>query len=59
MSRVGIEPTIPVFHQGETVHALDRTATVLDLGSYKVYEKSSCGDVMSYDLLFLQTKNIY
>jgi hypothetical protein len=30
MSRVGLERTIPGFQRTETVHALDRTATVID-----------------------------
>jgi hypothetical protein len=29
MSRVGFEPTIPVFERAETVHALDRGANVI------------------------------
>jgi hypothetical protein len=29
MSEVGFEPTIPVFQQAKTVHALDRAATVI------------------------------
>jgi hypothetical protein len=29
MSRVGFEPTTPVFEQAKTVHALDRAATVV------------------------------
>jgi hypothetical protein len=28
MPRLGFEPTIPVFERAETVHALDRAATV-------------------------------
>jgi hypothetical protein len=28
MSRVGLEPTIPVLERAKTVHALDRAATV-------------------------------
>jgi hypothetical protein len=31
MLRVGFEPTIPVFERANTVHALDRAATVIDL----------------------------
>jgi hypothetical protein len=31
MPRVGFEPTIPVFEQSKTVHALDRAATVIDM----------------------------
>jgi hypothetical protein len=27
--QVGVEPTIPVFERGKTVHALDRAATVI------------------------------
>jgi hypothetical protein len=30
MHRLGFEPTIPVFEQGKTVHALDSAATVID-----------------------------
>jgi hypothetical protein len=30
MLRVGFEPKIPVFEPAKTVHALDRTATVID-----------------------------
>jgi hypothetical protein len=29
MPRVGFKPTIPVFEQAKTVHALDRAATVI------------------------------
>jgi hypothetical protein len=29
MTQVGFEPTIPVFKQVKTVHALDRTTTVI------------------------------
>jgi hypothetical protein len=29
MPRVGFEPTIPVFEQAKTFHALDRAATVI------------------------------
>jgi FAD synthase len=29
MPRVGLEPTIPDFERSETVHALDRAATVI------------------------------
>jgi hypothetical protein len=29
MSRVGFEPTIPVFERAKTVHALERAATVI------------------------------
>jgi hypothetical protein len=32
MSRVGFEPTIPVFEQAKTVHALDCAATVIVSG---------------------------
>jgi hypothetical protein len=31
MSRVGIEPTIPVFERAKMVYALDRAATVTDI----------------------------
>jgi hypothetical protein len=31
MPRVGFEPMIPVFERAKTVHALDRTATVIGL----------------------------
>jgi hypothetical protein len=31
MSRVGFEPTTPVFEQAKTVHALDRATTVISL----------------------------
>jgi hypothetical protein len=33
MLRVGFEPTIPVFEQAKTVHALDCAATVIDVES--------------------------
>jgi hypothetical protein len=33
MFRVGFEPTIPVFEQAKTIHALDREATII--GSYR------------------------
>jgi hypothetical protein len=35
MSRVGLEPTIPVFELARTVHTLDRVATVV--GSRSTY----------------------
>jgi hypothetical protein len=31
MPRVGLEPTIPVFKRANTVHALDRAATVIGI----------------------------
>jgi hypothetical protein len=31
MSRVGFEPTNPVFERAKTVHALDRRATAMGL----------------------------
>jgi hypothetical protein len=31
MHRDGFEPTIPVFEQAKTVHAIDRAATVISL----------------------------
>jgi hypothetical protein len=31
MPHVGFEPTIPMFEQAKTVHALDRAATVISL----------------------------
>jgi hypothetical protein len=34
MPRVGLEPTIPLFELAKTVHALDNTATVLDIFPY-------------------------
>jgi hypothetical protein len=36
MSRVGSEPTIPLFERAKTVHALDRAAAVI--GLYKIAE---------------------
>jgi hypothetical protein len=33
MSRVGVEPTIPMFKREKTVHVLDRAATVIDVPS--------------------------
>jgi hypothetical protein len=33
MPRVEIEPTIPVFERAKTVHALDRSATVIGRNS--------------------------
>jgi hypothetical protein len=35
MSRVGVEPTIPVFERAKMVHALDRAATVIGTNKYK------------------------
>jgi hypothetical protein len=32
VTQVGLEPTIPVFQRQKTVHALDRAASVIDLG---------------------------
>jgi hypothetical protein len=37
MHRAGFEPTIPVFEQAKTVHALARTATVTGYPKYVVY----------------------
>jgi hypothetical protein len=34
MPQVGFEPTIPAFERVNTVHALDRAATVIVLRSY-------------------------
>jgi hypothetical protein len=34
MPQVGLEPTIPVFERAKTVHALDRTTTVIGLVDY-------------------------
>jgi hypothetical protein len=34
MPRVGSEPTIPVFQRAQTVHALDRAATVIGIMIY-------------------------
>jgi hypothetical protein len=31
MSRVGVEPTTPVFERANTVHTLDRAATVIGM----------------------------
>jgi hypothetical protein len=38
MSRVGLEPTIPVFERAKTVHAVDSAATVVGhrKGNYRV-----------------------
>jgi hypothetical protein len=36
MSRVGLEPTTPVFERVKTVHASDRAATVIGSYSYVV-----------------------
>jgi hypothetical protein len=36
MPPVGFEPTIPVFEQAKTVHALDIAATVI--GSVNIYQ---------------------
>jgi hypothetical protein len=38
MSRVGFEPTIPVFEREKTIHALDRAATVI--GSELLYKNN-------------------
>jgi hypothetical protein len=35
MPQVGFESTIPVFQQPETVHALDRAATVIDSHNFQ------------------------
>jgi hypothetical protein len=34
MPRVGFEPTAPLFEREETVHALDRAATVIGTTTY-------------------------
>jgi hypothetical protein len=36
MSRVGFEPTIPVFERAKTVHALDRAATMIGYTSLTI-----------------------
>jgi hypothetical protein len=40
MSWVGFEPTIPVFKQAKTFHAIDRTTTVIGQFMYRVHEMS-------------------
>jgi hypothetical protein len=35
MHQAGFEPTIPVFEQAESVHALDRGATVIGNSEYR------------------------
>jgi hypothetical protein len=39
MSRVGFEPTTPVFERAKTVHAWDRAATVIGFNDYYMREK--------------------
>jgi hypothetical protein len=39
MTQLGFEPTIPMFEQTKTVHALDRAATVI--GTIRNYEPMS------------------
>jgi hypothetical protein len=43
MPRVGFQPTIPVFERAKTVHALNRTATVIDR---KYSESQTMGNVV-------------
>jgi hypothetical protein len=46
MPSVGFKPTIPVFEQAETFHALDRTATVIGSVYYFLFAPT-------YDVGFL------
>jgi hypothetical protein len=39
--QVGIEPTIPVFERAETVHAVDRAATMIGSTRYALTETVS------------------
>jgi hypothetical protein len=39
MPSVGFEPTIPAFERAKTVHALDRTATVLGNGIHGILNR--------------------
>jgi hypothetical protein len=41
MSLVGFEPTIPVFEQTKTVHALDRTATTIGRPPHETVNKTN------------------
>jgi hypothetical protein len=41
MPRVGLQPTIPVFERAETVHSLDRAATVIDVSRPAPYNTFS------------------
>jgi hypothetical protein len=41
MPRMGFEPTIPMYERAKTVHALDRTATVIGLSFKWIIEISS------------------
>jgi hypothetical protein len=47
MPRVGFEPTIPVFERAKTVHALDRSATVV--GGFCTYKYINMINVVGYD----------
>jgi hypothetical protein len=46
MPLVGFKLTIPAFERAEMVHALDSTATVIDVG--KLTEGNSCTDVFEF-----------
>jgi hypothetical protein len=41
MSRVGFEPTIPVFERAKTVHASDRAVTVIGCVVIYICDKSA------------------
>jgi hypothetical protein len=57
MPLVGLEPTIPVFERAKTVHALDRTATVIGDGdvSIKTIRPSSSPDMQPVRAFTSQT----
>jgi hypothetical protein len=60
MSRVGFEPTIPVFEQGKTVHALDSAPGMIDLFFTVLYNSSKelyTGFFPGYVVHIAQTKS--
>jgi uncharacterized membrane protein len=42
MPVVGFEPTIPMFKQAKTVHALDNAATVIGIKAVYGYQNGCC-----------------
>jgi hypothetical protein len=50
MTRVGFEPTIPVFQRAKTVHALDRAATAIKAAVYRssINRITSCNAISGH-----------
>jgi hypothetical protein len=53
MSRVGFEPTIPVFQREKTVHALDRAATAIGVHIFSEIQRTIISELMQSDISML------